>query len=325
MKLNELLASKKCFKLVCGAGNEDAIEIEKLVALYAKAGVKFFDLCAKEEIVDAAYRGLNRVIAPDEIHNYHFCVSVGIKGDPHVSKALIDNDKCVSCSICLDDCPQNAISNNDKFIVNKVRCIGCGKCIETCPSKAITSYSENKPLEIVIPPLVKKGLSAIELHALGTNEQEVEEKWEILNNSFDGLLSVCIDRSKLGNIQLIDRVKRLISNRKPYTTIVQADGAPMSGSDDTYKTTLQTVATAEIVQNAELPVYILLSGGTNSKTTEFAKQCEINANGVAIGSFARKIVREQIDREDFLENQAVFEKALEKALWLVNESLKYLG
>ena len=56
--LKELLDSKKCFKLVCGAGNEDESEVEKLVKLYSSAGCKFFDLSAKPEIVDAAKRGL---------------------------------------------------------------------------------------------------------------------------------------------------------------------------------------------------------------------------------------------------------------------------
>lgn len=45
----------------------------------------------------------------------------------------------------------------------------------------------------------------------------------------------------------------------------------MSGGDDNYKSTLQAVATGEIVQNAKLPVYLILSGGTNAKTTELAK------------------------------------------------------
>ena len=54
MALKDLLESGKFFKLVCGAGNEDANEVEKLVKLYSVAGCKFFDLSAKEEIVDAA-------------------------------------------------------------------------------------------------------------------------------------------------------------------------------------------------------------------------------------------------------------------------------
>ena len=58
--LLDIFQNKQCFKLVCGAGNEDAVEVEKLVTLYSKAGCNYFDLCAKPEIVDAAKRGLKR-------------------------------------------------------------------------------------------------------------------------------------------------------------------------------------------------------------------------------------------------------------------------
>ncbi|MBE7707447.1 MAG: 4Fe-4S ferredoxin, partial [Cyanobacteria bacterium SIG27] len=41
--LKDLLENKKCFKLVCGAGNEDCNEVEKLVTIYSLAGANFFD------------------------------------------------------------------------------------------------------------------------------------------------------------------------------------------------------------------------------------------------------------------------------------------
>ena len=46
-KLTDMFDKKQGFKLVCGAGNEDAIEVEKLVAIYSKAGCQFFDVSAK--------------------------------------------------------------------------------------------------------------------------------------------------------------------------------------------------------------------------------------------------------------------------------------
>lgn len=305
--LEDLLKSNKCFKLVCGAGNEDATEVEKLVKLYSSAGCKFFDLSAKPEIVDAAKRGL-------EDREGYFCVSVGIKGDPHVRKACIDGEKCVGCHKCEEICPQKAIRGSK---INKVRCIGCGKCEKVCRHDAISYVCENKDLREVLPPLIEKGIDCIELHAMGVCDDEVFEKWRYINEIFDGLLSICTSRGHLSEENMIERIKSMTACRKPYSTIIQADGFPMSGGKDDYKTTLQAVSTAEIVQNAKLPVYIMLSGGTNSKTSELAKMCGINYNGIAVGTFARKIVARYVDRVDFLTNKYAFEDALKIAKTLV--------
>ena len=146
-------------------------------------------------------------------------------------------------------------------------------------------------MQEVLPPILELGIDCLEFHAMGLDEVEIETKWDYINSVYSGMLSICTSRGKLGDEQMIARIKKMIANRAPYTTIVQADGFPMSGGEDDFKTTLQTVATAEIVQNANLPVYLLLSGGTNSKTAELARMCGINYNGIAIGSFARKIVK----------------------------------
>lgn len=305
--LKELLEAGKCFKLVCGAGNEDALEVEKLVALYSKAGCKFFDVSAKPEIIDAAKKGLQG-------REGYICVSVGIKGDPHVRKAQIDYEKCAGCHKCEEICPQKTIKHCK---VKTARCIGCGKCYSVCTHGAISFLSENKDLREVLPPLIEKGIDCIEFHVMGEDESGIYEKWDYINSVYDGLLSICTARGKLSEEKMISRIERMTAIRKPYTTIVQADGFPMSGGKDDYKTTLQAVATAEIVQNAKMPVYIMLSGGTNSKTAELAKLCGINYNGIAIGTFARKIVNRYIEREDFLKNDYIFNEALNIARSLV--------
>lgn len=302
--LKNLLDERKCFKLVCGAGNEDAQEVEKLVALYSQAGCKFFDLSAKPEIVEAAKRGLQG-------REGYLCVSVGIKGDPHIRKAQIDYEKCAGCHKCEEVCPQRTIKHCK---VKSARCIGCGKCCSVCNHGAISFISENKDLSEVLPELIKLGIDCIELHAM---DGDWVEKWDYINSVYDGMLSICTARGRLSEEKMIEQIKQMIKNRKPYTTIVQADGYPMSGGSDDYKTTLQAVATAEIVQNAKLPVYIMLSGGTNSKTVELAKMCGVNYNGIAIGTYARKIVSKYIEREDFLRNEYVFNEALKIAKALV--------
>ncbi|MEK7224877.1 MAG: 4Fe-4S binding protein, partial [Bacteroidota bacterium] len=266
MKLSDVLNEKRCFKLVCGAGNEDVKEVEKLVAVYAKAGANYFDLSAKEEVVKAAQRGINRVIPKNLQNKYSLNVSVGITGDPHIRKAFIDKEKCQSCGECELVCPQKSIKHeNDYYFVTEERCIGCGECEKICPADAITFTSKQKDLNEVLPPLISSGLNSIELHAVTDNEEKAYEQWLIIQKHYNGILSLCLDRSHLSDTELIRRIKRFISTREKYTTIIQCDGAPMSGGSDDYNTTLQAIATADIVQKEKLPVWLLLSGGTNSK------------------------------------------------------------
>jgi hypothetical protein len=78
------------------------------------------------------------------------------------------------------------------------------------------------------------------------------------------------------------------------------------------------------VNKAKLPVWLLISGGTNSKTSHLARLFQIKAHGVAIGSFARKIIRKYIERKDFLENKKIFSQAEKIAKHLVEKTLTYL-
>lgn len=309
--LKELLETNHCFKLVCGAGNEDIEEIKRLVYIYAIAGCRFFDVSANEEVFAAAREAFDLA----KVYDAHLCVSVGIKNDPHVNKAVIDYDRCVNCGACEAVCLQGAIHYAK---IKHEKCIGCGRCWKVCSRAAISYVSEEKNLDEILPSIVDRGIDCIEFHAMGTDEEEIFSKWKYINDNYDGILSICTSRGKLSDEALVDRIQKMIKDRKPYSTIIQADGFPMSGGDDNYKSTLQAVATAEIVQNANLPVYIMLSGGTNSKTTELAKMCEISYCGVAVGSYARKIVKKYIDRNDFWRNPKVLEDALAFAKPLVD-------
>lgn len=311
--IEDILNRGNVFKLVCGAGNEDVDEVEKLVALYSKAGCEIFDLSANIDVIKAAKRGLEFAGIKE---NRYLCVSVGIKGDPHVSKAII-NDNCKKCRKCEFVCPQNAIKN---FEVNQIKCIGCSKCTTVCNEKAIEKIDKAKELKEILPKIIEEGIDCIELHASDDNEKETLDKWNEIKSMFKGLKSLCIDRSKLGNEGVINRILKLSNGEK---IIVQADGHPMSGEKDNFKATLQAVAMAEIIRNANIPnLFLILSGGTNSKTSKLTKMCEISINGVAMGSFARKIVKEYVAEKNFLHDPVRFNTALEIAQNLVN-TVKY--
>lgn len=331
--LKALLNERNCFKLICGAGNENLDEVEKLVALYAKAGCHFFDLAANEEVLKAAQKGLDFAISKEKQKDYHFCLSIGTKEDVHFNKAMINPDKCTGCGKCMEICPQNAIVRCEHAkmrrcieIVEKY-CIGCLKCLENCPRFAIEAIKcedvkKRRGIEFATRRRIQASAlhACVELHAMEEDEQEADEIWDYLNENFDGILSLCIGREKLSNEKVLSRVKRLVEKREPYTTIIQADGSPMSGGEDDFKTTLQAIAMAELIQNEDLPVYILVSGGTNSKTAELARICGINIHGIGIGSYARKIVKKYVIQEDFLKNDEIFNEALKIAQNLINST-----
>ena len=231
-------------KIVCGAGNEDTESVKRLVYTYAKAGCRCFDISARKEILQAAKEAVQLA----NVEDIHFCVSVGIKGDPHITKAKIRESVCIKCGNCYRNCPNDAIE--ESILVNDKRCIGCGTCAKKCPTGAMTMYEKDVNVKEILPYMVQNGVEILELHIMGHDKQDLDYKWAIINECNPKLASICIDREHFGNREVIKRIRDMIAHRKPYTTIVQADGIPMSGSDDTYKTTLQAIAMGEIIQNS---------------------------------------------------------------------------
>lgn len=324
--LKDLFQGRRFFKLVCGAGNEDLTEVRRLATIYTIAGVSMHDLSANPEVVEAAKRGIERAYELAPLLNKkigmrpYLNVSIGLKGDPHVRKATIDRDACVKCGECINACRQNAIT--DDCSVTEFKCIGCGDCEKVCPSDAIRYTHKRADFENILPECAKRGVETMELHAVTADDEAVMHDWMLLNKIItDNFISVCLDRSLLSNRHLIERIKGLygITGER---MIVQADGVPMSGEGDDYNTTLQAVACADVVMKSGIPVVVLLSGGTNGKTGLLARQCGVNAHGVAVGSFARKIVKRYIVMEDFDSNVDIVREAVSIAEGLIKSNLE---
>jgi len=60
--------------------------------------------------------------------------------------AVINNEKCTGCGLCIKRCQMDAITRIDKQNVNlnRDRCIGCGLCVTKCSKKAVTLKRKDK-------------------------------------------------------------------------------------------------------------------------------------------------------------------------------------
>lgn len=51
----------------------------------------------------------------------------------------VNQDKCISCGLCVKKCDVDAITLEEKAFIIEDKCVGCAGCIAVCPVKAITN------------------------------------------------------------------------------------------------------------------------------------------------------------------------------------------
>ena len=61
----------------------------------------------------------------------------------------INKDGCVGCGICVEKCPVNAITMEDKKArIDMEKCIHCGTCHSVCPEEAVRHDGEKIPDDV---------------------------------------------------------------------------------------------------------------------------------------------------------------------------------
>ncbi len=77
-----------------------------------------------------------------------------LKEEMGFKKIEVDSDSCILCSLCMKNCPQDAIKVVRSVDLRKLRkgeisigdgCIECRLCVENCPTKAVKIY-HGKPV-----------------------------------------------------------------------------------------------------------------------------------------------------------------------------------
>lgn len=67
-------------------------------------------------------------------------ISLAEKRKTQIGVALVDESKCIKCSLCVMKCPRQIIKREDGGYpqISADECIGCGACQNACPVDAIT-------------------------------------------------------------------------------------------------------------------------------------------------------------------------------------------
>jgi len=60
------------------------------------------------------------------------------KAKGHLPRRTVEEDRCTTCGVCVEDCPTDAI-DMQPFPTFNDRCIYCFNCVRVCPEDAITA------------------------------------------------------------------------------------------------------------------------------------------------------------------------------------------
>jgi|GEM_PF-817235 len=282
--------------------------------------------------------------------------SIQIDKDPHFRKIEVDYAKCDLCSACVKVCPTEAFAikchsvpafaginssgnpglgleewipnqvGNDtqkkEFLYSIERCYGCGICPSYCHVNALSLIDINPSPKQTLQEMIDLDVKSIEFH-FGKGYIKLKDIWSDIKGLVKklDLISFSIG-SDLLTPEEIKEAARLCYELAGEGIIIQCDGTPMSGgkkSGSGNNKDKSSLDVAKIIEELKLPAYLQISGGTDEKSFSRAEELGLKINGVAIGSYARKLVMpylKDLNNKDNLENATNLAKSLVNSVTL---------
>jgi len=277
------------------------------------AGAHVIDLAPQADVIIAANNGVEKAIEfgkADKRFKYNLnppllMASIQLDEDPHFRKIDVDRNLCDICGACVKVCPTEAFKINGgegkkDFIYNKERCYGCGICPSYCHVSALKMTEIKMDPYNTLSEMLLLGLKSIEFH-FGKNYLRIAEIWDQIKDLLKKLelVSFSIGSGLLSDIEVKDAA-RLCYKLAGSNIILQCDGIPMSGGrgnigKNGHNNDELSLHIAKLIEEEKLPVYLQISGGTTELSFENVKKSGLPINGVAIGSYAKKLLIPYID------------------------------
>lgn len=314
------LKEKNFHKLIIGAALKDFKSIEEYAYLFTHAQADAIDISAFPHSVISATQGIQKAIKEDKkLVAPLIMISVNIGQDPHFRRIELNTTACTECLECIPTCPSEAftLDAQNKFSYDIDLCFGCSNCLPACEDKALSYQSWNAFDSASLKELQSLGARAIEIH-LNHDLDAFIDFYNKMQTHFE-LESFCIGSHTASKIELertIDSIIKVVFEKQgtDFSFIIQVDGIPMSGARDFKNLSTQdkdqhSINKAKIaldyIKNKyptfKKQIYIQLAGGTNDQSLKKALDQKVPVNGVAIGSFARKKIKEVTETQKAIE------------------------
>ncbi|WP_414469444.1 4Fe-4S dicluster domain-containing protein [Methanobacterium sp. ACI-7] len=80
-------------------------------------------------------------------------------------KVIVDEDACVGCGSCVEDCPSNVYEldkeNGKTVVMKETDCMACLSCHEICPAQALEHENIHVAKRLYIDRKVTKTIDKI--------------------------------------------------------------------------------------------------------------------------------------------------------------------